>query len=140
MQLRSFNVAEEDKGKPFEERLDLLEEFWESEAIRVGESGAKGWKSWKVTGDSSIKPEEPRRVQGVDSQNPYEIWSHHEREADKSLFRPSRMETADDDDPYSVILFTDIRPFLFDLKTERGKLAVRRKRDGPGTISRRRTS
>ncbi|EJD04053.1 DUF1740-domain-containing protein [Fomitiporia mediterranea MF3/22] len=128
----TFNEPEENVTASLEQRLDSLEEFWESEAPRMGEAGAKGWKTWIADkqGDAGRKP---RRVDELANHDPYTIWHFGEVESDRRLIFPVRMSNqeddnteeddveAEDEDPYATILFSDIRPFLIDLRTPKAR-------------------
>ena len=116
----------------FGEQLDALEEFWESEAPRAGENGAKGWKTWK----KNKEVHNGCRMNGIDIRediDPYAAWHHSETESDRRLIFPARMPSDEtngsaeeaDEDPYSTVLFADIRPFLTDLRTSRGRDLLR---------------
>ena len=106
---------------PPEERLDALEEFWETEVPRAGEDGAKGWKAWKLELQSIASSTMVPRIGKCESSDPYAIWHFNEAEADKRLIFPTRLSGNDgsdhvtegdetpDEDPYSAVLFTDIR-------------------------------
>ncbi|KAH8120222.1 DUF1740-domain-containing protein [Phellopilus nigrolimitatus] len=112
----SFNTPDDVKTFAFEKRVDLLEEFWESEIPRVGETSAKATK--ETTEEDSL--EEAQRIGEYNSGNPYEIWHFRETESDRCLFIPTRTSNMNEDDPYSTILFSDIRPFLINLGTTKG--------------------
>ncbi|TFY82820.1 hypothetical protein EWM64_g1196 [Hericium alpestre] len=113
---------------PFEEQLDALEEFWESELSRFGERGANGWAAWVAAG----KPEENPIVPGSSSSShpmhtdPYRKWASQEMHADQMLRPPLRStDPAADEDPYATVLFSDIRPLLLALSSTRTKAAFR---------------
>ncbi|KAI6119002.1 NRDE-2, necessary for RNA interference-domain-containing protein [Pisolithus croceorrhizus] len=98
----TFEVPQSLYGLPIETQLEALEEFWESEAPRVGELGAKGWSAWTSSG----RPEIIR--------------------ADRLLRAPTRSTTERAvSDPYSTVLFSDIRPLLLPLTTQRAKSIFR---------------
>ncbi|KAI5123567.1 hypothetical protein M0805_003385 [Coniferiporia weirii] len=117
----SFNMPENVKHLAFEEQLNHLEEFWECEAARTGESSAEGWNKWNATRETSGSSPANGTISRCNSLNPYEIWQFHERESDKCLFMPTRASNMDEDDPYSTILFVDVRPFLFRLRSAKGQ-------------------
>ncbi|KAL5534334.1 hypothetical protein ACEPAG_796 [Sanghuangporus baumii] len=128
----SFNVPREIEKFPFEKQLDSLEEFWESEVPRIGEAGAKGWRAWRTSED--IAPTTKLRPIGKsESSDPFAIWHFKEAESDRCLIFPSRMSSGSndipnedgDDDPYAAVLFSDIRPFLVDLRTAKGRDKLR---------------
>lgn len=115
-------------GSPFEAQLDELEEFWESETFRMGEEGAKGWKFWYQCGkpeSQSPGSQGPNLPEHRDL-DPYRQWSAQELAADRSSIFPSRTSSeADDLDPFSTILFSDIRPVLVKFDTPRARDALR---------------
>jgi hypothetical protein len=116
-------------NSPLGDQLDSLEEFWESEVMRAGESGALGWIEWIAAGKpdhaSPITSSQPMMT-AAPSTDPYERWSQNELAGDRVLRPPLRStDPAADVDPYSTILFSDVRPFLVPLTTARGKNALR---------------
>ncbi|KAL5495358.1 hypothetical protein ACEPAI_821 [Sanghuangporus weigelae] len=132
----SFNIPREIEKLPFEKQLDSLEEFWESEVPRIGEAGAKGWRAWRTSED--IAPTTKlRTIRKSESSDPFATWYFKEAESDRCLIYPSRMPSGSndipnedgdedgDDDPYAAVLFSDIRPFLVDLRTAKGRDKLR---------------
>ncbi len=111
----------------FDALLDSLDEFWESETPRVGEPDAKGWGAWvqsgKPQGIVSLQVPTPTVPTELD---PFRQWAANETSADGASFLPSRSthERADLD-PYSTVLFTDVRPLLFALRTPKARNAFR---------------
>ncbi|GAA5972334.1 hypothetical protein JCM11641_002413 [Rhodosporidiobolus odoratus] len=107
-----------------------FEVFWDGEAPRIGEQGAKGWRN---TSEDDLPPEPPtpgNEVTAVPQQDaharPHERWAtterlsaHHSRPA-----RTSDPGIDDSDDPYRVVLFDDIKPFLFVLHSIDSKLQL----------------
>jgi hypothetical protein len=113
---------------PFKEQMSNLEEYWDSEAPRIGEPGSTGWANWYVAG----KPERtPRRapasttstpLAAASLSDPYQLWAQTEVLADEQMKPPLRSTDPDAElDPYATILFSDIRPFLFELTSKRSK-------------------
>jgi len=90
-----------------EAELDRFEEFWDSECPRFGEEGAKGWRAWDL--DESV--DIPTTVKEMS-----EDWYEHEEQSKHDI--PARTTDDLDDDPYRVILFNDIRPFLYAFTTD----------------------
>ena len=88
------------------DELDRFEEFWDSECPRFGEEGAKGWRAF-----------DPDDLVDVSSttKEVSEDWYHREEESKNDM--PARTTDEVDDDPYRVILFNDIRPFLYAFTT-----------------------
>lgn len=114
---------------PFEEQLNILEEYWDSEAPRIGEPGSTGWADWYVAGKPERMPKcapasttlTPLAV-AASLSDPYQLWAQTEVRADELMTPPLRSTDPDAElDPYATILFSDIRPFLFELTSKRSK-------------------
>ncbi|KAI0067780.1 DUF1740-domain-containing protein [Artomyces pyxidatus] len=117
-----------DDAVSFEDQLDLMEEFWESEIPRIGEPGATGWATWIAEGrpDPNGIPSISRTRAASKSYDPYMKWAEDEMRADQSLQAALRSTDAEADlDPYATILFTDIRPFLSAIVSVRAKNLLR---------------
>ncbi|GAA6047144.1 hypothetical protein JCM3770_006922 [Rhodotorula araucariae] len=108
-----------ERTAPWRERVfAAFESFWDGEAPRIGEPGAKGWRS---TSEDDLPPE-PTPGSAADAlvdtdaaARAYERWATAERAA-ATASRPARatdLEMDDSDDPYRVVLLDDIRHFLF---------------------------
>ncbi|KAL6310050.1 DUF1740-domain-containing protein [Sparassis latifolia] len=116
-----------------ETQLDALEEFWESESLRIGEAGAPGWSSWLASGRPDPDPHQlPRKstdTRTADAEaDAYRRWAALETLADRSQQLPTRTLNADDaaeSDPFGTILFSDVRPLLVALRTPRAAHALR---------------
>ncbi|KAI0375320.1 DUF1740-domain-containing protein [Pilatotrama ljubarskyi] len=116
-------------SRPFEEQLDSLEEFWDSEVPRMGEPGAIGWAAWEASNRPDQPPPTPNKPPGLDPRisDPYSRWATSEAQADR--IRALSLRSTDEDDsadPYAVVLFSDIRPFLLPVRSERAKDVFRR--------------
>jgi len=114
-------------GQSLEARLDSLEEFWESEHPRFGESGAKGWGNWVASDNPEYVGaplESSSLVPSPSVSDPFQRWAAEEGDSDLRLTMPTR--SADDtDDPYSTVLFSDIRRLLVPLETVQAKSVLR---------------
>jgi hypothetical protein len=97
-----------------EVELDRFEEFWDSECPRFGEEGAKGWKSFDRDGPfSDVLP-----VAEIELSEP-SVKEWHDREERSRGNMPARTtDNVNEGDPYRVILFNDIRPFLYSFTTD----------------------
>lgn len=94
--------------------ISNFEEFWDSEVPRIGEDGCRGWASFSEAGKPPQAKTETASIR-ADSQDAWEFWVNSEYK--RGLVTRSPARTIDDvveDDPYRVILFSDIRPFLID--------------------------
>ncbi|KAK6387043.1 hypothetical protein LTS17_000309 [Exophiala oligosperma] len=97
--------------------MSAFEQFWSSEVPRVGEDGATGWCS-----NSNTEPE-PK----VDKQPPevavhnLTTWARAETDLEKHASLPARaLDDVPDDDPYRILLFSDIQDFVFSIESKQG--------------------
>ncbi|PQE16021.1 duf1740 domain containing protein [Rutstroemia sp. NJR-2017a WRK4] len=108
-----------------DEAVKSLGEFWESEVPRIGETGSLGWHKFLETGDDSAVPEgqtdEPEMP--LKGEDVYASWVTAERSRAKASRLPARtLDDTVEDDPYRVILFSDIEEFLLVLPRENDSL------------------
>ncbi|THH06938.1 hypothetical protein EW145_g3737 [Phellinidium pouzarii] len=98
-------------------------EMYVLHSLKVGEPFAKGWKLTTETkhGDGDVGASEAVKIGESDSSDSYKTWHCQEKGLDRRLFMPTRASNMDEDDPYSTILFTDVRPFLFSLQSAKGR-------------------
>ena len=94
--------------------LEDLEIFWDSEAPRFGEEGARGWRN----GSFDMEPRDsdaPAATPGSPQEgDPFLLWCRAENSASRERSHPSRTQSSGDiDDPYATVLFEDIRGLLF---------------------------
>lgn len=110
-----------------EKLLEELEEFWDSEVLRIGEIGAKGWASYVSLGGNGDVPEPQKEnltSEPLDPRDPFGSWIDAEEERLRSSMMPARtVDEVEEDDPYRVVLFSDIKAFMFYFSSGR----VRRK-------------
>ena len=84
--------------------------FWESEAARIGEPGAKGWKSGN---NGSVDQKAPSPVREVNPKSIFKSWITCERERIIRSRVPARsLDELEDDDPYRVIISSDLQEIL----------------------------
>lgn len=95
--------------------MEGMESFWDSEVPRVGEQDAKGWCN--TAEDSDLpEPPSPAPLPASTLEHPFERWATTEQNTAASQPRPARTTDPgvdDEVDPFRVILFDDIRDFLF---------------------------
>ncbi|KAI0673451.1 NRDE-2, necessary for RNA interference-domain-containing protein [Trametes maxima] len=108
----------------FENHLDSLEEFWDSEVPRMGEPSATGWAAWEASNRPEHPPPAAPGPVNPDPRipDPYSRWAASETVADR--VHALSLRTTDDDenaDPYAVVLFSDIRPLLVNVRSPRAK-------------------
>jgi hypothetical protein len=93
-----------------QETLSAFLDFWESEVARIGELGAKGWRS----GENALM--EPKVFAPQFKVNPRSIfatWTVCERERISNAELPGRsLDETDEDDPYRVVIASDLREVL----------------------------
>ncbi|KAJ1680129.1 tRNA (cytosine-5-)-methyltransferase ncl1 [Spiromyces aspiralis] len=115
----------------FRSRVAEFQEYWEDVAPRIGEPGAHGWQfaaapARSEDGDGAVdeditSPPSPLQRPPVGKQEGDDLraWAHSELEhsvVDIFSRRSRRMWTeADCDNPFSIVLFSDIEPYLFDV-------------------------
>lgn len=126
---RSYYIPPSLNHHPFETQLNALEEFWDSEWPRVGELGAKGWAAWEASGRPEYEPPSStssRKLPETRMSDPFQKWATMESVADRTFRLPTRSTDEDSDsDPYSTILFADIRPLLLPLSSQYSKQVFR---------------
>ncbi|KAL2256927.1 hypothetical protein VTK26DRAFT_916 [Humicola hyalothermophila] len=96
--------------------LEAFAEFWESEMPRIGEDGARGWRAF-VEAESGLgdPPEGKMQKSGEvpPTADPFTTWGAVERQAMKQARMPARtLDEGADDDPFRVIMFSDIKDLL----------------------------
>jgi hypothetical protein len=101
--------------------LAELETFWESEVPRIGEPGALGWRSFATNEalEQDLEPKSDESQDDVDPSKLFESWSTIETIA--AIDSPLPARTIDDvteDDPFRVILFSDIKDWMVYFRIE----------------------
>ena len=102
---RPSNIVEDSQA------LVYFEAFWDDETPRVGDEGAMGWK---YTQSSDSKSHSDKAAPPLDETHLFQTWIASEKQRAQDCRTPAR--TTDDvgeDDPYRVILFSDLKDFLF---------------------------
>ncbi|KDR85329.1 hypothetical protein GALMADRAFT_234148 [Galerina marginata CBS 339.88] len=121
----TFNPPPNVAQMAFQTQLNELEDFWDSEIPRFGEEGAKGWASWySSTTEETLPPSQSVQQPVVTDLDPYRQWANQELQSDYNMYLPQRSDS-DTLDPYSTVLFADIRPTLINAKCRRAKHAIR---------------
>lgn len=93
--------------------LGQFEEFWDSECARFGEEGAKGWRSFDPDNPADGPSASDVAIHGAS----IEDW-YRRQEASKWRMPGRTTDNLEEDDPYRVVLFNDIRPFLYAFTTD----------------------
>ncbi|KAI8812559.1 NRDE-2, necessary for RNA interference-domain-containing protein [Cladochytrium replicatum] len=105
----------------FKQRVDMLESFWESEAPRIGEEGALGWSNSLLRENADVSDEQSE-TDDVDFQDIFE-WAKAEINHEHVHWIPSK-SVADTSDPFRTVLFDDLRPLLFEIRTPSVKVSL----------------
>ncbi|KAJ9605775.1 hypothetical protein H2200_009624 [Cladophialophora chaetospira] len=102
-------LLESNYYRPEEKFRPNLREFWEREIPRIGDEGSEGWNS-STHGDSDAKPDKSYQTHGMN----LEQWTLAEMELDRTAGLPAKsVDDVPEEDPYRVVLFSDIQQFLF---------------------------
>lgn len=104
-------TTEQFKDSVHENSLLAFEQFWNSEVPRIGEVNAEGWLNFDERAEEVSSPpivEAPHQEGGV----ALRLWADVERKASSCSNTPSRSIDGASDDPYRVVLFSDIKPAL----------------------------
>ena len=150
-------VPEEFRDASWSARLDAFEEFWESEAPRIGDEGGEGWCKWwsgarvssaVATGPPAAPVDDTGGSDaggttdgvgadgadddgsgGVDTavRRVLATWAGMEARQERLGVLPLRASTAPtavDEDPESVVLASDVLPYLLPIRTERARAAL----------------
>lgn len=97
-----------------------FEQFWESEAPRIGEEGAMGWDHFMRTGGPDApEPVVAEKGEPVKSRDVYKAWAAEEVYREKQARMPSRtLDETNADDPYGIVMFSDLEGLLFVIPRE----------------------
>ena len=103
-------------GRTHEDLLQLFEEYWESEVPRFGEEGHRGWARHVVQPGHMAQPKLNRPLPQSSSDSLVEDWYEHETAQFLQSRQPARsIDDTGEDDPYRVVLFSDVEAFLLHL-------------------------
>ena len=98
--------------------LSSFEEFWDSEVPRIGDEGAMGWASFDT------RQRDPQHATidargSLDSSNDVFVsWASLELQKTSEFRHPARtLDDVEENDPYRIILFSDVRDVLECLPT-----------------------
>lgn len=102
--------------------VSMFEIFWDSEVRRIGEQGAEGWASFS---QKQGEPPQPTTETADDlefSKDYWESWLTSERRHGLLSRHPARtLDDIEENDPYRIILYADVRPFLIDPPSHAGR-------------------
>nr|KAK5450986.1 snoRNA-binding rRNA-processing protein utp10 [Exophiala xenobiotica] len=97
--------------------MPSFEQFWASEVARVGEEGATGWGSNASAEPEPTADKEHSPVALLD----FGSWEAAETGLGRHAVLPARaLDEVSDDDPYRILLFSDIKEFVFSIASKQG--------------------
>lgn len=115
---KPFTVQSSDHNKEgfsHEATVSMFEKFWDSEVPRIGEEGAEGWASFSQKQRETPQSRKETANDLEDSKDRWGSWLASERWHSLLSRDPARtIDNIEENDPYRIILFSDIRPFLID--------------------------
>ncbi|KAL9617341.1 MAG: hypothetical protein Q9160_007871 [Pyrenula sp. 1 TL-2023] len=115
----AFFKPEDAKQPNSVERLSL---FWESETPRIGEQDAKGWKNSTEGETPDPKTDTPIGALSERDRQLFKTWASREQQRFLTARMPARMmDDVEEDDPFRVILWSDIENLLFEPSTKAGR-------------------
>ncbi|KAF9024678.1 hypothetical protein BGZ52_010549 [Haplosporangium bisporale] len=140
-----FSIPADLVDEPFDTRLGELEDYWDKEQPRFGEKDAKGWTHYFTAKevadveyllDTVTLPvkDDPMDdlfrpfVEADKDRFEFGRWARMEKEVNAACWFPIRTSEVDtmpaqlEDDPYGIIMFDDIQPFIADLHTMEARM------------------
>ncbi|KAI9785394.1 MAG: hypothetical protein M1835_003344 [Candelina submexicana] len=97
-----------------EQHLNSFEQFWESEVARVGESGAQGWCHYTASDGTALEAKTQPAASFLNDGKLFESWFDAEQSRAAKARDPLRTsDEVEEDDPYSVVLFADVKHCVF---------------------------
>jgi hypothetical protein len=98
-------------------RLERFQEFWDSEVPRIGEEGALGWLRYSPDLEAPDgAADEDIQIDASKDSTLFNAWATAEiSKADASRMPARTLDDTTKDDPYRVILWSDIEDFMVDL-------------------------
>ncbi|KAG5303422.1 DUF1740 domain-containing protein [Histoplasma capsulatum G186AR] len=110
LEFNFYHPASLDISRDVKAALPAFCEFWDSEIPRIGEIGAKGWGGGE---NVSPNPKSNGPSWEIDQKSIFESWEQSERCKMRYSRLPARTsDDVEEDDPYRVILSSDITDFL----------------------------
>lgn len=117
---------------PWTEQVAGLERFWETEAPRFGEDGARGWCNSADAGPSPGAPSPPPPPPSATVEDPFALWLAAESVAEEAVLsirtddepRQVAEGQTDEDDPFKLVLWPDVEGFLLPLNSESSRVQL----------------
>lgn len=118
-------TVESQVSVPFERLLAGFEDFWESEVSRMGEENSVGWRNYNAHDGRLPHPKADDSMPNGIGRPIIADWSEYEAAHFSQSRKPAR--TIDDtveDDPYRVVLFSDVKDFIVDVPSSSHQLLL----------------
>lgn len=121
-----FQHQKYQSGGPLESHtMSAFEEFWESELPRIGETRAEGWAAYMSQKGRPSEPKEDAEDTFTDCGQVFEAWVQSERRRGLRSRIPARtIDKVVENDPYRVVLFSDLQYILVDPPSHSGQELV----------------
>ncbi|KAG6003431.1 hypothetical protein E4U21_002025 [Claviceps maximensis] len=101
--------------------MDSFRDFWESEVPRLGDAEAQGWVQYVTSSGQVQDAPEPQTgytttTKDLSTGDVFKAWGHAEQARGGWARMPARtMDDGTEDDPFRVVIFSDIEPWLFSI-------------------------
>ena len=93
--------------------LTSFEIFWESEVPRIGDDGALGWASFEAGSGAPPQPTIDANTSLASKPDKFGSWASLERQRALDSRVPARtIDDVEENDPYRIVLFSDVRDVL----------------------------
>lgn len=109
-----------------EKATNAFKDFWEGEVPRMGEDGALGWCKYVEDENSSDIPETviDEESKPLDHKQIFDSWSRAEKSRSENLLPARTMDEVIEDDPFRVILYSDIADYTIMIPPETERLKI----------------
>lgn len=93
--------------------LASFENFWESDVPRIGDDGALGWANFEAESGAPPQPTIDANASLAFNPDKFGSWADLERQKALDSRSPARtMDEVDENDPYRIVLYSDVRDVL----------------------------
>jgi hypothetical protein len=106
-------------------KIECFKQFWESEVPRIGEDAAMGWRHFVDNEGASEAPDALNDEEGnqLDNTSLFQSWTAAEHPRSRVSRIPAKtMDGVVEDDPFRVILISDIEELLIPFPSESDEL------------------
>ena len=102
-------------GLSREVAISMFENFWDSEVPRIGEEGAKGWVNFSQKQGELVQSKSETANDLEETDDRWKLWLASEQWHTLLSRNPARtLDDVEGNDPYRIVLFSDIRCYLID--------------------------